>query len=121
MAAPPQRYCLTPGCRAKVRRGHCPVHARALAQTTRGLRKRALGNPRRYREKVRLPFLALHPLCLACKAEGITRLASEIDHIEPHRDNPEKFWNWSNLQALCKSHHFAKTRQENRTRACLEI
>lgn len=59
--------------------------------------------------KVRGRFLQMNPLCLHCKCEGRMTPATEVDHIVPHRGDKELFWDWDNLQALCKSHHSRKT------------
>jgi len=32
-----------------------------------------------------------------------------VDHIRPHRGRPELFFDESNLQTMCKSHHSIKT------------
>jgi len=55
--------------------------------------------------KLRRLFLDTHPLCAMCKQEGRIKVADELDHIEKHNGNPELFWNWDNLQGLCRYHH----------------
>jgi hypothetical protein len=40
-----------------------------------------------------------------CEAEGEQRLATIVDHIEPHRGDMEKFWDRSNWAPLCEPHH----------------
>lgn len=64
-------------------------------------------------------FLAKHPLCAMCAAQGRTKTATVVDHIIPHRlgdalksGNQERirkararFWDSSNWQSLCKPHH----------------
>ena len=53
------------------------------------------------------------PLCSRCNEFGLTRLATVADHIEPHREDPEKFWRGA-LQSLCSPcHSSAKQREEN--------
>lgn len=39
-------------------------------------------------------------------------MATEIDHIEPHKGDLALFWQESNHQALCKSCHSAKSQKE---------
>jgi len=46
--------------------------------------------------------------CVKCGARG--RL--EVDHIEPVRDAPERAYDLTNLQALCRACHSAKTKAE---------
>ena len=50
--------------------------------------------------------------CRACGRTG--RL--EVDHVKPRREHPERAWDISNLQALCRGCHIAKTRRENQQR-----
>jgi 5-methylcytosine-specific restriction protein A len=53
-----------------------------------------------------------NPLCVKCKAEGVTRVAVEWDHIVPlSRGGGEVE---GNLQGLCRPHHEAKSREELR-------
>ena len=59
-------------------------------------------------------WLRLHPLCCDCEAEGVTKVAEEVDHIIP-------LWKGgaddeSNYASRCKDHHAAKTAQEAKER-----
>jgi hypothetical protein len=45
-----------------------------------------------------------HPLCVMCLQNGSIIAATVADHVEPHRDDPTKFWT-GELQSLCKFHH----------------
>lgn len=57
------------------------------------------------------------PLCVMCSAEGVTTAAEVVDHIKPHRGDQQLFWDQSNWQSLCKTHHDSdKARQEHGTR-----
>jgi 5-methylcytosine-specific restriction protein A len=59
--------------------------------------------------------LKTEPLCRECVAQGIYDVvATEVDHIEPHRGDWSKFVDRNNLQSLCKSHHSKKTAKERR-------
>lgn len=59
-------------------------------------------------EKLRAEFMHLHPCCAFCGAE-----AQVVDHVKPHRGDKALFWNWNNLQSLCKPcHDREKQRQE---------
>ena len=62
-------------------------------------------------QRERLYFLSQHPLCVMCEAENRVKAATVVDHITPHRGNMELFWDVSNWQALCKTHHDKKTGQ----------
>lgn len=63
----------------------------------------------------RKAFLRRNPLCVMCKLLGFITPSTVVDHVTPHRGNHALFWDESNWQALCKTHHDgAKQRQENR-------
>ena len=59
----------------------------------------------RHWEKVRKMFLAEHPLCEDCAAQGLTTPATEVHHIKPLRGHPELHYAPENLAALCKMCH----------------
>ncbi len=60
-------------------------------------------------QQARIGWLADHPLCVQCEAEGRLRVATEVDHVIPHRGDQALFWTRSNWQSLCKPCHSAKT------------
>ena len=67
----------------------------------------------------RRSFLAKHPLCVKCLADRRAEAATVVDHIIPHRldealksSDPDRiaeararFWDSSNWQSLCTTHH----------------
>lgn len=53
-------------------------------------------------QKLRARQLATEPLCAMCLP--ICTIATVCDHIEPHRGDPELFWNGP-FQSLCATHH----------------
>lgn len=55
--------------------------------------------------------LANEPLCRMCKAEGIVRQATEVDHIIPLAFGGEDID--QNCQSLCSAHHLMKTSTED--------
>jgi len=65
--------------------------------------------------KFRKSFLAAHPLCVMCEAKGLVVAAKIADHIEPHRENPNLFFDEKNVQALCRQCHGAKSAKEKLT------
>ena len=73
-----------------------------------------LYDKRRWRRRSR-QFLAEHPLCRFCEQQGRVTLARVVDHIEPHRGDPEKFWDQANWQPLCKTDHDAAKAELERT------
>lgn len=54
-------------------------------------------------------WLAANPLCVHCLKDGRPTIAKIVDHIIPHRGDPELFWRPGNHQSLCKFHHDKKT------------
>jgi len=63
--------------------------------------------------KVRLDGLKNEPLCRECKAKGITKAATDRDHIKPVRGKDDPlFWEPSNHQSLCHECHSRKTMNE---------
>lgn len=55
--------------------------------------------------KSRAGYLRLHPLCVMCEADKRLTPATVVDHIVPHRGDQTLFWDSTNWQPLCKSHH----------------
>ncbi len=55
-------------------------------------------------QKARKRFLQMHPLCVMCLPDKVTR-AEVVDHITPHKGDQTLFWDEANWQALCKPHH----------------
>ena len=65
--------------------------------------------------KARDRFLALHPLCVYCKEQGLITAATVVDHKIPHRGDQTLFWDEGNWQSLCKPHHDGtKAKEESR-------
>ena len=63
-------------------------------------------------------YLEEHPLCVMCEAQGRLRMATLVDHKIPHRGNMKLFWDKTNWQGLCTTHHNReKQRQEAADRA----
>ncbi len=63
--------------------------------------------------KARAEYLAAHPHCRECAKNGITRLATVVDHIIRHRGDKSLFWHRANWQPLCEPcHNSIKQRQE---------
>lgn len=52
-------------------------------------------------------FLRLpdHCLCVYCKSIGILQPATLVDHIKPHNNNYNLFWDHKNWQGLCSTCH----------------
>lgn len=53
-------------------------------------------------------------LCEHCLLFNIITPATDVDHVTPHRNNPDLFFNKDNLQLLCAECHSKKTASETR-------
>lgn len=113
----PQRPCRASGCRALHRNanGYCGDHA-AQANSYIREKPRETSTKRGYGykwQRARAGFLAKHPLCLHCQSKGRVVVATDVDHITPHKGDMTVFWDRSNWQALCAPCHSAKTAAED--------
>ena len=61
---------------------------------------------------LRAQVLQAQPLCIQCQTEGRVTVATDVDHITPHRGDPDRFWDRANLQGLCHVHHARKSGRE---------
>jgi 5-methylcytosine-specific restriction enzyme A len=114
MPVKPKRPCSTPGCAALVAEGsRCPAHQAAHYRQQDAGRPSSSdrGYDTRWRT-LRLHVLAREPLCRSCRARGLIKRASEVDHIVPIRAGGARY-DKSNLQPLCRSCHSAKTMRES--------
>ena len=102
-----RRKCPYPRC---FNPAPCPRHPR---DTRPSAHRRGYGRRwRMYRES----YLRDHPLCVHCDKEGELSLATQVDHIQPVAGpNEPLFWDPTNHQPLCRSHHSQKTRAEMQT------
>ena len=57
----------------------------------------------------RKAFLDQHPVCEECCKDGRTTQAKVVDHLQEVKQRPDLALSFDNLQALCLSHHNAKT------------
>lgn len=108
--------------------GYCDKHKSAIRKQDDA--NRGTAAERGYDSKwtkARVYYLRSHPLCVHCKRDGRVTAAQVVDHIVPHklkdaRDSKDAtriaaasalFWDSSNWQSLCKSHHDSKTATED--------
>ncbi len=108
----PDHPCAQQGCPRLVPRGkkYCDEHAGLHPEEVRSASSRGYGS--RW-QRLSKAYLRAHPLCAACEKEGRYTKATVVDHITPHRGDPELFWDQNNWQPLCKHHHDVKTRTED--------
>lgn len=57
--------------------------------------------------------LASEPLCAMCLAEGLAVAATVADHVEPHREDWDRFF-YGKLQSLCAAHHSREKQRAER-------
>jgi 5-methylcytosine-specific restriction protein A len=67
--------------------------------------------------RVRYPLCGMRPggqvpVMSACFLEQRTTVATQTDHVQPHRGDRVLFWSQSNWQSLCATCHGAKSRRE---------
>jgi 5-methylcytosine-specific restriction enzyme A len=97
---------------------HRPAGVRSAAEVKRELdRQRPSAARRGYGprwRRARAAFLAQHPLCAACQAQGLVVPATVVDHVVPHRGDQKLFWDEANWAPACKPCHDAKTAREGR-------
>ena len=112
MPSTPAHPCAPPACPAlppRARR-YCDEHAPRHADESRSASARGYG---RAWQRARLEFLAAHPLCEDCMAEGRYVRATDVDHVVAHRGDRRLFWDRSNWRALCHSCHSRKTNRKD--------
>lgn len=108
MSQPPLRFCATPGCAARVPKGHCAAHAQMREQGRPNFDVRRLYRTRRW-IRLRASVLQEQPFCVDCSKLNRLEPSTDVDHVRPHRGNVNLFWDSTNLQALCHACHSKKT------------
>ena len=113
MPTKPMVPCRHPGCPELVDAGkkYCDKHRPLHPEEIRSAGSRGYG---RAWQRASRQYLAAHPLCVRCMAEGRYTKATVVDHIKPHRGDAVLFWDRDNWQALCKRCHDRKTWHEDR-------
>ena len=109
--------CKRLGCiERSVEKGYCTHH---MNNTTDAPKKRirpdydGLYNTAWWR-RTRKYLLASSPLCARCAYYDVTTPAIDVDHIEMHRGNETLFYDYNNLQPMCRSCHSWKSNEEYR-------
>lgn len=62
--------------------------------------------------RLRQRVLDADPLCRYCIEAEVVEEATVVDHIKPHKGDPELFWDVNNLQPLCAGCHDSRKRRE---------
>lgn len=112
MASKPLRPCKHPGCTELTRDGWCPEHRPKRERGAESESWHWMYNADVWR-RMRADQLLREPFCRACAANQRPRVrATEVDHVQPHRGDWDRFTDASNLQSLCHSCHSRKTMRE---------
>lgn len=102
--------CNKSDCGVLVRTPYCPAHGKQRTNHGKSAANRArMPMYWSWWRRVRLVFLAQHPLCVACLDIGKTTEAEVVDHIIPHRGDKALFRDPDNWQSLCVPCHNRKT------------
>lgn len=107
----PLRKCKHPGCRMLTGEGWCPNHKPKAIRKESAAWHYLYTDPRYHWAERRTAQLLEEPFCRECAKQGRRVRARDVDHIEPHRGDVEKFMR-GKLQSLCHSCHSRKTMQE---------
>lgn len=121
MPVAPPKPCAYFGCRELVSRGQsrCAEHERANKDRTwkEQDRLRGTASQRGYDNRwarYSRDYRARYPLCVTCMSEGRVTPSEHTDHIVPiSGPHDPRFYDESNLQALCAHHHRVKTAKED--------
>lgn len=101
--------CAVRGCRARAtRRGRCAAHQPLESQRHNADVRRWYRTPRWF--ALRRQKQLEQPLCGECLRRGRLEPWTDLDHVRPHRGDPERFWDSENLVGLCKRCHSEKTK-----------
>src|SRR4051812_33623901 len=96
--------CGKPGCKALVRGAtRCTEHTREREQARGSASQRGYDGAWR---TLRAAHLSAHPMCSHPSCDLI---ATDVDHVTPHRGDNGLRLDPDNLQSLCHGHHSAKT------------
>jgi len=117
MPLAPKRPCTTPRCPEFQ---PCPKHSRQYdrergSAAHRGYDHRWRKYRRWFMRQVDCECGRNHALCEHCQREGRLTLTFAVDHIVPHRGDPDLFWSHDNHSGLCESHHNSKSAKERLT------
>jgi len=122
-----KKPCAQPGCPKLIEAGntYCEEHSKEQSRyrnkrydNTRDPKVRKFYGSSQW-QKLRNMQLDREPLCEHCKEKGITREATEVDHIIPIKVDWGKRTKLDNLQSLCHSCHAKKSEEDKQKYDCL--
>ena len=106
MPPKPMKPCYHPGCPELTPTGYCDKHKKETRKRHNAYRGSAhsRGYTSRWRRESKR-FLQYNAyVCAVCGG-----IATEVDHIVPHKGDPKLFWNKDNWQPICSPCHKKKT------------
>ena len=106
----PKRPCAHPGCNEliDISKRYCEKHTPKENRPSAYQR----GYDGRW-QRARKRFLAANPFCVECRKRNLFVLATDVDHIIPHKGSKILFWSEDNWQPLCHACHSRKTQSED--------
>ncbi|EKD87947.1 MAG: HNH endonuclease [uncultured bacterium] len=106
------RTCAFHGCPELVNSGYCEKHKPVIASQADDYHPQwqHLYDSRKWKRLRRIQ-LTKEPWCAECLRANIFTAATDADHVDPHRGNPDLFFK-GKLQSLCKPCHSRKTANE---------
>lgn len=128
--------CAKPGCSVAIPHGqaHCHLHKKSEAERKladdRQRRRWSEASPEKREasrlystarwHRLRLSILNDEPLCRHCTEQGLVVPATVVDHVRRHNNDPNLFYDYGNLQSLCKSCHDVKTNTVDREQRLID-
>lgn len=112
------QVCPVDGCHCRTYRGKCQAHARSRSDGRRYRDSHNASPSLRARwDRTRRDYLRENPYCECEECAELPPImrpnATEVDHIDGLGSAGPRGFDWSNLQALTKSHHSRKTARES--------
>lgn len=114
MARKPQKPCRYPGCYRLTTDGYCQEHRPQYARSDESAKWHKWYLLPIWTKDLRPTQLMREPYCRECAKHGLRVFATDVDHIEDHKGNWEKFIDRDNLESLCHACHSRKTLLEMR-------
>lgn len=113
MASKPLRPCKHPGCGQLVPRGYCDRHKpKERSRSEEAEAWRWMYQTPEWKYDLRPTQLLEEPFCRECARQGKRVYATDVDHVEDHKGDWEKFCDRTDLQSLCHGCHSRKTAAE---------
>ena len=112
MPRKPLKPCKHPKCPNLTEGYYCDEHKDEMGYKQEQSKYKKLYNSSRWQD-LRRYRLNTQPLCVECLKKDRIFPATVVDHIKPHKGNEKLFYDFNNLQSLCKSCHDRKTAKED--------